>query len=571
MKDLLEPVLLASELCEAACEDKEQFFIDDQKVQQYVFMGSKWRAGWTLVLGGDNQDELISKLIELRFAVFTDLPDIADTVYIGNRPTSAIYFLQLMVRYGLIWGRIKPGDDHQMGHFLEKDMPGMIIVSRDLSALKYLIVLGLMKLGAPAVVPSSFPFPYGQRVTADTISDMIEKAQRFPNLRQRQYEDEIISLPDYCNPAAAKEEIQTAKVLGGKANSFFCVRPAIKVDKKNNVIGEPAEDIGILVEISAEHFTDDIALSVEAVALKAINYLSGVHAYKDDRIFHLELNAETEIDEEKITQAIYWGIRHEYPRLKNIAISIYYEPDAIALESQRVSAYKSEQRELVKNMTEDNTQEFCICTECRPFSLVHTCILTPERMPMCASRTYASVKAAAYFGSSAVPWKRQSEKELPLRHVFKRGKLLNSEKGEYQGCNRMYREMTDGQLKRVFLHSLRDYPLTSCGCFQALAFWLEQVRAIGIMLRSSKSTTPHGQTWAMLANKAGGKQCSGIMGVSLAYIRSANFLKGDGVFGNVVWVDSDLHNKIGDLFLTGQKVATEKDVQTMKDLKQFLQ
>ena len=42
VKDLLEPLLLASELCEAAQEDKEQFFLTDGKVQGYVFRGSKW-------------------------------------------------------------------------------------------------------------------------------------------------------------------------------------------------------------------------------------------------------------------------------------------------------------------------------------------------------------------------------------------------------------------------------------------------------------------------------------------------------------------------------------------------
>ena len=221
-------------------------------------------------------------------------------------------------------------------------------------------------------------------------------------------------------------------------------------------------------------------------------------------------------------------------------------------------------------MTEDNTEEFCVCTECRPFSLVHTCILTPERMPMCASRTYASVKAAALLGSSTIPWKRRNEKDLPLRHVFKKGELLDPDKGEYQGCNQAYREMTDGQLDRVYLHSLRDYPLTSCGCFQALAFWLNDVQGIGIMSRNSQAVTPVGQTWSMLANKAGGKQCSGLAGISLPYIRSRHFLKGDGGIANVVWVDSSLYDKISDLFLPGQKAATEKDVWTMENLKNFL-
>ena len=570
VKELLKPLLLAAELYEATCADKERFFLNDQKVQRYVFMGSKWRAGWALVLGSDNQDELIERLKERNFAVFTDLPEIADTVHIGNRDTSPVYFLQLMVRYGLIWGRIAPGEDHKMGHFLEKDMPGLIIVYKDLPTLKYLIVLGLMKLGAPAVVPPGFPFPYGCYAIAETISDIVETGSRFPNLRQRYYKDEIISLPDYCNSALVNEEIQAGEHLGGQPGSFFCVRPADNVKKRTTIIGQRNDDIGILVEIAAENFTDDTAATVEATALRSINFLSGVHAYNTDDLFHLEFKAGTTLNEEQITNAIYWGIRCEYPRLENIAVTIFYGSDSLVNEAEEVAEYKKRHRKFIENMTEDNTEEFCVCTECRPFSLVHTCILTPERMPMCAARTYASVKAAALFGSSVIPWKRQSEKDLPLRRVFKKGKLLDPDKGEYQGCNQAYQEMTDGQLNMVYLHSLRDYPTTSCGCFQTLAFWLNDVQGVGIMSRNSQAVTPAGQTWSMLANKAGGKQCSGLAGVSLSYIRSRNFLKGDGGIANVVWVDSDLYNKISDLFLPGKKVATEKDVQTMEDLRNFL-
>ena len=112
---------MAAEAVESNQADKAQFFITDRTTRDLVFTGSKWKAGWVLVLGGDDQPALIAKLKQQDFMVFTDQPHIADTIYIGQRPTSPIYFLQLMVRYGLIWGKIAPGDAHEMGHFLEKD------------------------------------------------------------------------------------------------------------------------------------------------------------------------------------------------------------------------------------------------------------------------------------------------------------------------------------------------------------------------------------------------------------------------------------------------------------------
>lgn len=60
------------------------------------------------------------------------------------------------------------------------------------------------------------------------------------------------------------------------------------------------------------------------------------------------------------------------------------------------------------------------------------------------------------------------------------------------------------------------------------------------------------------------------MGVSLAYIRSPHFLKGDGGIANVVWVDGKLHDRMCGFLSPGQKVATEKDVRSMEDLRRFV-
>lgn len=574
IKELLEPLLLASELYEASCGDRQDFFITDEALQGHVFMGSKWRAGWSLVLGEYKEELLFDRLKEYGFIVFTDCPDVADTVYIGGRQTSPIYFLQMMVRYGLIWGGISPGDDHEMGHYLEKDMPGLVIIRNDLEPLKYLIALGLMKLGAPAVVPGSFPFPYGNRVTADNVDEVMERGVHFQNLRLRYYKDEVITLPEYCNPAYVNEKINAVTKFGGTSLSFFCVRPS----QKDRGIPESAEahdilpsaDLGIDIEIRHNAFTDDMAFIVEQAALKSVNYLHGVKAFNKDGIFHLEAGESAELKVDKLREAIYWGIRLNFPKLEEISVNIISDRAILEEESEKIKEYKAERLNKINSITEENTDEFCACTECRPFSLVHTCIIAPDRLPMCASRTYSSVKGGALFGSDTVPYRRRSDEVLPIRQLFKKGRVLDPIKGEYEGCNAIYDEMTGGKLKRVFLHSVRDYPITSCGCFQNLAFWIEEVNGIGIMSRGSKAVTPDGSTWSALANKAGGKQTPGICGVSLNYIKSSKFLKGDGGLKNVVWVDSELYHRISGLFAEDQKVATEKDVRNVEELMAFI-
>ncbi|MCP4155386.1 MAG: hypothetical protein GY757_47110 [bacterium] len=572
LKSCLAPILLAAEVVEASQKDKQDYFITDRKVQDIVFNGSKWKAGWVLVLGGKDQHELVEELKQKNFMVFTDQPGIEDTTYVGSRNTSPVYFLQLMVRYGLVWGQIKGGDDHQMGHFLETDMPGFIIIRESLPPLKYLITLGLLKMGAPAVVPTDYPFPYGSRVVADTDSDRIAHGINFPNLRQKYSQGELIELPEYCNIAYVNEKFEPEATLGGSPIDFICLRPAPpKQYAKFSIKGNPSRNIGILIDVYEEDFTVDLSQIIESAAIKAINFMKGVRATKPPKKFSIEIaRTLASFDINTIGESIIKGLRLQYPMLKEFSVTLIFDETILKEEITKVEEYKKERKQLINSMNEDSSDEFIACTECRPFSLVHTCILTPGKLPMCASRTYFTSKAKALFGSNRIPHKRQDDKELPLRYPFKKGRVINRKRGEYQGCNDVYNKLTGGQLNRVFLHSLRQYPPTSCGCFQTLAFWIESVEGIGIMLRDSPAITPDGRSWEMLANYAGGKQSDGIFGVSINYIRSKYFLTGDGGIAQVVWVDSELKKRIADCFEEGQRVATEKNVKTSDDLKNFL-
>lgn len=568
-KTIVTPLLIAAEQCEAASADKQRFFLDDATVRSLVFTGSKWRAGWVLVLGDNEHERTVELLKGKDFIVFTDHAGIADTIYIGDRVTSPIYFLQLMVRYGLIWGGIAPGEDHRMGHFLEEDMPGFLVITEDLPPLEYLVALGLMKLGAPAVVPQSFPFPYGTRAAAQTPEQVVQQGGRFPNLRRRYFRDQVVELPAFCNPAWASEDFEPRTLWGGDELSFFTVRPSAQARDRLTVRGRPEGSVGVLVEIADCHFTDDIALFVEGYALRALCFLKGVRSRSEEGSFRLEIADGALPTDGQIGEAIYWGIRVRFPGIEQIGVTLTYDREALGREVESIRAYQEERRQRVEAMTEENTEELCVCLECRPFSLVHTCVATPEREPMCGSRTYASIKAAALFDSADVPWKRASERGLPMRSVIRKGRVLEAARGEYEGSNDAYARMTGGKLQRVTLHSLREHPHTSCGCFQAIAFWIVEVEGIGIMLRGSKATAPDGRTWENLANQAGGKQTPGLTGVSIRYIRSPNFLRGDGGLGNTVWMDSALRGKLADAVAIGQRVGTEVEAPDIESLRRF--
>ena len=325
----------------------------------------------------------------------------------------------------------------------------------------------------------------------------------------------------------------------------------------------------MLVEVADRNFTDDIALFVEGYAQRALGFLKGVRPRSEDGSFRLEIAQGALPTDRQMGEAIYWGIRVRFPGIERIDVALIYDREELGRQAAPIRKYREERRLRVEAMTEENTEELCVCLECRPFSLVHTCVVKPGREPMYGSRTYASIKAAALFDSADVPWRRPSERGLPLRSVIPKGRVLDSTRGEYERSNDAYARMTNGKLWRVALHSIREHPHTSCGCFQAIAFWIGEVEGIGIMLRGSKATAPDGRTWEILANQAGGKQAPGLTGVSMRYIRSPSFLKGDGGLANTVWMDSALRDKLADVIGARQRVATEIEAPDLESLHRF--
>ncbi len=128
-------------------------------------------------------------------------------------------------------------------------------------------------------------------------------------------------------------------------------------------------------------------------------------------------------------------------------------------------------------------------------------------------------------------------------------------------------------MHRIFLYSAFTCPHTSCGCFEGIAFYIPEVEGFGIVMRGYKDVTVNGLPFSTMADStAGGRQVDGFHGISLEYMRSPKFLAADGSYARVVWMPSDLREQMkefipADLF---PRIATEKDVKTLSELRDFL-
>lgn len=145
---------------------------------------------------------------------------------------------------------------------------------------------------------------------------------------------------------------------------------------------------------------------------------------------------------------------------------------------------------------------------------------------------------------------------------------------EYDGCNQVVKEKSMGAHERFYMHSVFGFPHTSCGCFQAIAFYVPEVDGIAIFHREYPGKGPTGVSFSVMASEvSGGTQNEGFVGIGIEYLRSPKFFIADGGFKRIVWMPKELKERVktaipADLY---DKIATEEDANDVDDLSEFLQ
>jgi len=163
----------------------------------------------------------------------------------------------------------------------------------------------------------------------------------------------------------------------------------------------------------------------------------------------------------------------------------------------------------------------------------------------------------------------------PKGPIFKmpKGECIDPVRGEYAGANQSLRKNTMGTIKRVQLYTAFGYPHTSCGCFEATAFFIPEVDGLGIVHRGFKETAVNGLTFSAIADStAGGRQVDGFHGISFEYMRSPKFLQANGGWDRIVWMPGNAKERVKDFIPENlfDKIATEEDVSNVEELTAFL-
>jgi len=381
-----------------------------------------------------------------------------------------------------------------------------------------------------------------------------------------QYEGEVVRKGDMYVEFGGPE-------IKSKLELVTLKSPAEVENEKIEIIGPDIGDMkegssypmALMIDVAGAGLEKDMEPVLERRIHLYINYIEGLYHMNQRQDMWLRLNKDSFgkglNSLEEIGKILIFLYTSEIDIIESISMT--FVTDEKKVEELLADAIKiyDERDEKARGLKEDDVEEFYSCALCQSFAPTHICCITPERIANCGAINWFDGKAAY-----------KLDPEGPIQEV-KKGECIDAIRGEFTGANQLAAEKSMGAYTRVYLHSAFEYPHTSCGCFQAIWFYIPEVDAFGILHRDFAGESVVGVRFSTMASDtSGGKQVEGFLGLALEYLRSPKFLQADGGIRRLVWAPKEIKERYKDAIPEDlyDKIATEEDVKNTDELVEFL-
>jgi acetyl-CoA decarbonylase/synthase complex subunit beta len=325
------------------------------------------------------------------------------------------------------------------------------------------------------------------------------------------------------------------------------------------------QPFGVFIRAAGEKLEEDLEGVFERRMHYYFNYVQGfMHLNSRDTIW-CRINKEAVkagITFEHIGTAVMDLFKKEYDVIEKMDVTFYTDDKEVDKFISQARAVYEKRDARLRGMKDEDVDVFYGCVLCQSFAPEHMCTISPERISSCGSISWFDGRAAV-----------KVDPKGDLIEI-KKGDILDEVKGEYSGVNAMTEKKSGGAVNQIYLHSIFGHPHTSCGCFEAIAFYIPEVDGIGVVHRNFKGTTPFGIPFSTMAGQTGGgQQLEGFAGIAIEYVRSPKFFIADGGHERLVWLPKDLRERFYDDIPEGvrDKISTEEDATDLDSLKAHLE
>jgi len=324
--------------------------------------------------------------------------------------------------------------------------------------------------------------------------------------------------------------------------------------------------IAVLVDVAGAELDKDAEAIIERKIHMYTNYTQGWYHMNQRQDAWYRMNKEAAKKGfnslKELGEIFNFLFTSEMSIIEKIQTTIITEEEKVKeILPQALATYKARDDRAL-TLRDEDVDTFYGCVLCQSFAPTHVSIITPDRIANCGAINWFDGRAAA-----------KIDPEGPIFAIPK-GELIDPIKGEYTGANKVEYERSMGTYDRVYLYSAFEHPHTSCGCFEAIVFYIPEADGFGLVHRDFKGETVIGETFSHMAgDTSGGRQVEGRLGTGLEQLRSPKFIQADGGRRRMVWMPREILDRYKEAFEADgvyDKIATENEVKTVDDLMPFL-
>jgi CO dehydrogenase/CO-methylating acetyl-CoA synthase complex beta subunit len=503
-------------------------------------------------------------------------------VPLGSRPLSAIHFIDILARVAMMFGGVTPGDAGRLLAYAKERAKAVVIVFPGLDDEEIAVIDSFRLLGIPVLAAGDYQ---GDEWTRVQPGDAVRTGME---LRGIKVTVTAIPIPMACSPAFEGKSIRKEEMFvefgGGRSPAFelLRVRPAAEVeDGRVRVIGPEIDGIsegsavplGIIIEVAGTQMKKEYEPVLERRIHNFVNYGEGSwHVAQRDLIW-IRLSREAVAKGVKIRDLgtlLAAKFRMDFPDLLDaVQVTLITDEATVRAKREKAEAVYRERDDRIRGMRDTDVDLFYSCTLCQTFAPNHVCIITPERPALCGAISWLDGKIAYEIAPSGA------------NQPVEKGKIIDMDRGEFEGVNRFVKKASHGEIDRCSLYSIMEYPMTCCGCFECIAVMLPEVNGFMVVNREYKGETPSGMSFSTLAGTiGGGAQTPGFAGISKGYILSDRFLQAEGGIERLVWMPAILKEELKERLLAVlkakqraslfDKIGDETTAETIEDLATFL-
>ncbi|MFV9689382.1 MAG: acetyl-CoA decarbonylase/synthase complex subunit alpha/beta [Desulfobacteria bacterium] len=479
-------------------------------------------------------------------------------VSFGPSYTAAVFAMGFATRVAMSFGGVKPGAFRENLMYNKERVFAFAMPLGTVTDEWYANAAGAINWGFPTIADTPIPevLPTGICTYEHVVSNIPhdEIVARAIEVRGLKVTVSKVDIPMSYGPAFEGERIRKDDLFfecgGGRT---LGVELTVSKDMSEvedghiEMLGPDLDQVkegdklpfGMIVEVAGRQMQPDFEPILERQIHHLVNYVQGIMHIGQRNIMWIRVGkaaVEKGFLLKHIGKVMHAKYHQEFGNIVDkVQVKIYTEEEKVKEVMALAKDVYSKRDRRVEGMTDETEETFYSCTLCQSFAPAHVCVITPERTGMCGAYNWLDCKASYEINPTGP--------NQPLE----KGTCLDPMKGQWKGIDDFIFKASRQNVEHVCAYSLMNFPMTACGCFEAIATILPLCNGIMVVNRDFRGMTPSGMKFTTMAGMVGGgNQTPGFLGVSKYYMGSRKFFKAEGGLKRIVWLPKMLKEEIAE-------------------------